>query len=247
MRIALLLPGHPRTYKQTYESLKKNLLDVYQQVDIFIWCWDELGFWTPDNSDGSVPEYGIYGSSGKVNQEDLLNLYKPKAFKIEKISDHKQKILNFQDKIIEKRYPHVRPFNNVSCWYGIYKCDLLRRKYEEENGFTYDIVVRGRFDLELTKPLTLTDRFTFPSDIWGNPNADGYDDSIFFGSGSTMKDICDLVANIEEIAKGIVRWDSHSAFKYWVDKHYPNFEYRVFGVNLINTPGGYCKTGSLPS
>lgn len=246
MSVAILLPGHPRTYKQTYASFQKHLLEIYPNADIFIWCWDDLGYWTPDNPDGTVPEFGVY-KSGKVDMQDVINLYKPKKYAIASMEEHKETINTAVQKIIEKRYPFVRPFNNVSCWYGVYQCDRLRREYEAEHNFKYDIVLRYRFDLESTKPIPFSDKFTFAADVWGEPCAQGYDDSVFFGSSETMTTICNLFENIEDIAKEIVKWDSHSAFKYWVDKHAPDFRYRKFETVVINTPGGYCKTNSLPS
>lgn len=248
MKIAVLFPGHPRTYKQTFENFKENILNVYKEytLDIFIWAWDELGYWTPSNEDGSVPQYGVYGNSGKANIPEIINLYKPKKYRFEKLEEHTENIMSYQKKIIKKKYPFVRPFNNVSCWYTIHQCDMLRREYEKENNMEYDIVLRFRFDLEITRPIILTGRFTFSTDIWGVPVPHGYDDTLFFGTGKTMETICDLILNIEEIANSIIDWDSHSAFKYWVDKNYPNFEYRGFSTKLINTPGGCCQGNSLP-
>jgi hypothetical protein len=246
MKVALLLAGHPRTYEQTFLSFQQNILNIYPNLDIFIWCWDELGYWTPNNPDGSVPEYGVYNKSGYVNKDKLLDMYKPKKYCIQSPKDHKEKIESLVDTIVEKRYPHVRPFNNMSCWYSLYNADLLRRQYEEENNFKYDVVIRWRFDIIIERPLVISDRFTIPTDIWGDPVPHGYDDVCFYGSSETMKNICDLIVNVVEVAKNNPQWDSHSAFKYWVDKHYPNFEYRKFGVTLTNTPGGYCKTESLP-
>lgn len=246
MRVAILLPGHARTYKQTFSSFQKYLLEIYPDADIFMWSWDDLGYWTPDNPDGTVPEYGVY-KSGKVDEEELVNLYKPKKYKIAKMDEHKATINTALQEVIEKRYPFVRPFNNVSCWYGVHQCDLLRRQYEAENNFQYDLVLRFRFDLELTRPFFFSDKFTFATDVWGEPCEQGYDDILFFGPSDTMTKICDLFSNIKEIAKEIVKWDSHSAFKYWVDKHTPDFNYRKFETRIVNTPGGYCKTNSLPN
>ena len=39
MKVAILLTGHSRDYNKTFDSLKKNVLDVYD-CDIYFNTWD---------------------------------------------------------------------------------------------------------------------------------------------------------------------------------------------------------------
>ena len=246
MKFAVLFPGHVRTFELNYQSHMRYFINKYgiDNVDFFVWCWDDLGFWSPDNTDGSFPPDGVYNKSGKLNKEWLENLLKPKKICVEKVEDHREIINQSALKVKEKHNTWTRVYNIVSCWYVIYQCDLLRRKYELENNFKYDIVIRSRFDIEYTKDLVFDNKFTFASDVGGNSKDDGYGDGFFYGSSDDMTTICDLYINLEEIMSRVA-FNSHTAFKYWVDKNKPGFSCRDIKYILNNTPGGYCKVESL--
>lgn len=72
MNIAIQFKGLPRSFKRTYDNLKKNIFDTLNP-DIFIHTWDLQGSERGDvKTDGSPEEY--------------INLYKPKKFQIEKLN-----------------------------------------------------------------------------------------------------------------------------------------------------------------
>jgi len=238
MKVALLLPGHYRLFEKIYDSLKKHFLDLYD-VDIFIWTWDDYGYWTPNDEHPG----GVFPTE-KINSDFIINVVKPKLYRIENLKEHTPKINEHMKFIKEKRYHFNRPFNQTSMMYSLNNCDLLRRQYENENNFKYDIIVRGRFDLELTSPLQLSSNFTICTDMWGLPREEGYSDAFFFGNNEHMTKILDILLHLEEIGSKIP-FDSHSAFRYWVDKHIGAFQYRDFGFKIWNTPGGLHKVDSL--
>jgi len=237
MKVAVLLPGHYRMFEKVYNSIKKNLIDLHD-TDIFIYTWDTYGFWTPndDHKNGVFP-------TENINSDFISNIVKPKLYKIENLEEHRDKIIEYVKLIKQKRYHFVRPFNIASMWYSLHNCDLLRRKYEKENNFKYDIIVRARLDAELTKPIELSTNFTICSDMWGEPREEGYSDAFFFGNNKQMTQILDMLLYFEEIGK--IPFDSHAAFRYWVDKHIGQFNWRDFGLNIWNTPGGIHKVDSL--
>ncbi|ECL0529988.1 capsular biosynthesis protein, partial [Campylobacter jejuni] len=84
-RVAVLFYGHARTFKQTYDSFKKNILDVNKEIDIdiFIHTWDELEHL--DLRHQYKKDLRIAGKP--LTQEDinfLKNKYKPLKIKIDK-------------------------------------------------------------------------------------------------------------------------------------------------------------------
>lgn len=82
-RLAIQFFGHLRTYKDTYESFFKhivepNLKDGWQ-IDIFIHTWDKM------SEPGHGKRYGLYDTR-QVTQDDIKDvnkIYKPKCFDID--------------------------------------------------------------------------------------------------------------------------------------------------------------------
>ena len=86
MKVALLLPGHYRLFEKVYDSLKKYVLDLYD-VDIFIWTWDEYGYWTPNDEHVG----GIFPTE-KISSDFITSVVKPKLYRIENLKEHTPKI-----------------------------------------------------------------------------------------------------------------------------------------------------------
>ena len=135
MRIAICLHGkiggeHWKSEKLEYHSLegyyeiKKNILDVYQKVDVFIHCWKD----------------------SEEKTERILNLYRPTRCKSEK-QIYFSELINKYKKHAHPRLPQL--IQNISSnWYSFYQSDLLRQEYEQENNFEYDCVIHSRFDVK---------------------------------------------------------------------------------------------------
>jgi hypothetical protein len=77
--------------------------------------------------------------------------------------------------------------------YKIYACDLLRRQYENLKGFTYDVVMRARFDCLFPMPIVIDDKFdlsviTAPSMTQPRPfpNRDWLNDKFAAGNSNIM-------------------------------------------------------------
>lgn len=68
------------------------------------------------------------------SKDSVLNLYKPKSYLIEPQRDFG---------IDRKKYM----FRAHSRWYSTKESVRLKREYESNNGFTYDCVMLGRFDV----------------------------------------------------------------------------------------------------
>lgn len=134
MRIALLLSGKFRGSYIEYNSLYKNLLSRYS-IDTFI-------------SYNYKNEEDI-----ECDKSELISLYNPKVINYEKNSDIVDKFVN--DASYYKKAIESTPYNIFNMWYGILQANNLKSKYETENGFKYDVVIKSRFDIEFLKEIQI--------------------------------------------------------------------------------------------
>ena len=149
MRVAVCFSGMPRSFKTVYESHKKFIFDVLSEqgieYDIFIHTW---------NNKVKYPKY--LSDEGTV--EELIELYKPTAFKIETYDDEKINELLNDSKVNEyhEYIDHNNDLNNIGDWiggglltnntislfYGLNESNKLRI----ESDLKHDIIIKTRFD-----------------------------------------------------------------------------------------------------
>lgn len=162
MKIAVCLSGQPRTWRQCYDTwnilfkdLKKNenLKDEDIEVDYFIHTWDfnskPYSVWTRERwgMDGFIAPPADYQTSDEIF--DYINTIKPKEFLIES----EAKSLFTKDSLDTRtqfRTNSVQwcPLSWASSQlYGIMMAGHLKKQYELENRFRYDMCVRLRPDL----------------------------------------------------------------------------------------------------
>jgi len=136
MRTALCLSGQMRTYKKCFPSLKKYILDPFKP-DIFIHTWDEIGGCTIEETKNVE----------KIDEKDIKKFYNPKKIVIEKFYDQYYAKKNdiATPEVVLKYAPRFKPA--IPLFYKIYKCNQLKREYEQKNQFIYDMVIRLRPDI----------------------------------------------------------------------------------------------------
>jgi hypothetical protein len=116
MRIALLLSGGLRNFKDTFSSFKHYILDELNP-DVYL--------------------YGVENNEGVINNtEDFIKLYNPKSFIINEKKFYTDTLKLQPNYIISSFY----------SFYNVQQCNILRLKYQEENDFKYDLVIRCRLD-----------------------------------------------------------------------------------------------------
>ena len=125
LKLALCLSGQPRSYRKSFEYIKKNLLDHYD-VDVFAHTW------RPDGV-----SLGTY--------VDIQNLYKPISF----ISEEKL-ASDINSDMCVPNASHPANFC-TSMFYSIYRSDEFRVRRETNTNRKYDFVIRSRYDLALNK------------------------------------------------------------------------------------------------
>tara|TARA_A100001201_G_scaffold25191_1_gene28380 strand:- start:155 stop:937 length:783 start_codon:yes stop_codon:yes gene_type:complete len=145
-------------YRIGYEHWKKHVFDV-NDVDVFMHSWD------------------------MKYKDGLVDLYKPKKYKIEPQIKFGAK---WTDPIGEIRKEFM-----MSRWYSAQESISLKKQYEQENNITYDMVVLSRTDWAWLTDIDFSlfeDRNLFYTPANDNfmPHNPRVDDWIFFSSSDNM-------------------------------------------------------------
>ncbi|NBP01759.1 MAG: hypothetical protein EBU90_16805 [Proteobacteria bacterium] len=212
MKIALCFSGLPRFIQQTADNIHTNLIRDYD-VDVFVHTWYDHGKLMRDCGDSLWANYTF-----QEDPTDLIkSLYNIKGIEVEPgedfFSSSPLRKFNYQP-ALKKYMPHFlnkqgeRYFINAchSMWSSIYKSNLLKTKYEQANGFMYDVVIRCRFDEILVGPV---DFFTYSmnsihvSHCCDTPNYPYVRDWFAFSNSNNMNVYCDVINNFETINKRI--------------------------------------------
>ncbi|EAH6056539.1 capsular biosynthesis protein [Campylobacter jejuni] len=148
-RVVVLFYGHARTFKQTYDSFKKNILDVNKEIDIdiFIHTWDELEHL--DLRHQYKKDLRIAGKP--LTQEDinfLKNKYKPLKIKIDKQLTFSESQINY---IKKKGFNEKSYIANYNISYSISESNRLKNMSQNK----YDLIIMTRLDIMFLKPLKL--------------------------------------------------------------------------------------------
>lgn len=191
-RIAVCFSGQPRTWRKCIESWKENLF-AHLDVDVFCHVWD---FNTQPNciSVGmNVPNLEV--QPGEI--DELLDALKPKKSLVESRKEFRA--------LSPTQFITVPSF--LSQYYGIMQAARLKKQYEIENDFQYDIVVKMRYDAYFKAPvfqeLTDANKIDYWSMYcfhygWDSTNNRGRVGDIFWYAASDTYDIiADYYMNIK--------------------------------------------------
>jgi hypothetical protein len=119
MKVAVCLNGQPRTWKRTIEHLYENLIRPFS-ADVFLHTWD----------------------TDSCETEELVSSYQPVRHLVDKdnclvVKSYERETLGWST------------YSTISGFRSLWLADCLRRSWETQNHFTYDWVVRIRFDYQL--------------------------------------------------------------------------------------------------
>ena len=213
MKIAICLSGQPRFIEKGVENFKKNILN-YENIDIFIHSWfDENNKNIEFDSSQSYLNFKV----GKQNENtlQLFNDLFPKKIKLEKPK-------NFEELSHLPDLPTAKQTKLASMFYSIYEANQLKKQYEQENNFIYDLVIKTRIDINYNEQL---DIFKIAKDINKNnifaskkyqecrmndsyPTKSEFyygslSDTWFMTSSENMNKCCDIYPNFEKIYNDI--------------------------------------------
>lgn len=197
MKVAILIPGQPR-FTYDFISFISNLKG-YKQADVFVYV-----------TNNNVP---LITNNIEYNRVDDQWATFDNSWAYEKIKSLLLTNMTIQSFEISDDYrqtfPPVRNLfqcgnsdNAFKMFYNIYKVDNLRQRFEEENNFKYDLIIRTRPDLGIFKELDLQklniqeNQIIMPEHGWhGSPAAN---DQFAIGKPDTMKVYSSLFTRIKE-------------------------------------------------
>tara|TARA_R100001082_G_scaffold111110_1_gene93427 strand:- start:614 stop:1279 length:666 start_codon:yes stop_codon:yes gene_type:complete len=179
MRSALLLPGHVRAYKQTFQNQFEKIIKP-NNCDIFI----------STSTVNTIVDGSLITPTEKNSEtleQELREFYRDliKGLSIEEEGVKSKSFLA----TVRDNHP-----DRSKQWKRLLECNQMRKKYEEEHGFKYDFVIRSRTDLLFTEKLKAS---MYPEHVNLFRHFDNkieiHDQFAF--SGSDLMDIyCDLIS-----------------------------------------------------
>lgn len=225
MRVALCISGQMRGYLKAYPSVKKNIIDVFNP-DVFIHTWDHIGMsnnlhrralphpMTHYLSKKLIndPSYFLslfthfsaqINSQSIVKETDLRKLYNPKACVVEKSppSEEYDDFFGFAvPSQMSKKQPRTMWSRNL--FYKIFKCNELKKDFEKQNNFKYDLVIRLRPDLSIGEVISpQIDKDTLYYRYRTINISYQIADQYFYADSHTMDKVCDTYNHIEDLWK----------------------------------------------
>ena len=145
MKVAVILTGHMRCWRDVLPNFKEKVIDRYNP-DIFIHTWNEEGWWIPGDKQNTK---GYFEDTPKVTHDDMLN-YNPTSVIIEDWNDYNE-LFEYRGKLYEN-FAH-RPKNILSMFYKMHAGVQLMENYISKTGEFYDLVIRMRPDMILNADL----------------------------------------------------------------------------------------------
>ena len=233
MKIAVCMSGHFRDYDQKVDSLFNNVIKSHE-CDFFIHSWTNLGFSFNGLDSEGFKKYGFNRNSPDLDQQDVINRFHPVRYKFEVYEE-------FEPDFIEeaKYYTRLNPWDPptgdrlISQKKKIYLCDLLRRDYEQQNNFRYDVVIRLRPDIAFNRSIDIAQ---YDLSSLHMPTEYGYNiasDIFCFGNSDLMTQYSDLYINLRHLYDTTgVKFNPHELLREYLQTNRINFQQHEFGLVL---------------
>jgi|688.fasta_scaffold64841_2 hypothetical protein len=215
MKVALCISGLSRTYKESFDSLHKYIIEKLNP-DIFISTWHDS------------------------NNNAFNELYKPLSFESEIYNeDTFNKFVNFMWYVYRFGF---FPKNLLPMYYKIFKANLLKINHENFIKKQYDLVIRARSDLlycndiptiEIKECLDNKNLIFCRKDTEhdsGYSDIDWCWDQFAFGSSYAMNVYSDTINNIDSCLYTILEKYRKKTLKH----HLPLANEFMFRENLYN-------------
>ncbi len=164
MRVAVCLSGQPRCYRESFPFIYKHIIEP-NNADVFFHTWF-------DKSDRYMEKIHMDRGACEANEntvEELLALYKPKDFLVEKQREFYKPNIEVNDSRLKRVMTTNKHRNwneqqtkkhiikqHLSMLYSIYKSNELKENYANHQGIVYDFVIRLRFDCIPLAPIHLS-------------------------------------------------------------------------------------------
>ena len=194
MRVALCISGQPRNVYRGFE----NILEKMEfDFEVFVHSW-----WDNKANQRTFKKILYDGREDEVSEivdnDWIGKLYG--SFNANRVLIEKQKHFDIPEVFEKRKLKFTHTFGVYSSLYSVYRCNKLKRNFELDNGFTYDWVIRTRFDFGLSEPVNIN---KFNSDIIYAPDDNnhryGFNDQFAIGSSKNMDIYSNVFSNIESI------------------------------------------------
>lgn len=146
MKVAVILTGHMRCWRDVYPNFKEKVIDRYNP-DIFIHTWNEEGWWIPGDKKN---EKGYFENTPMVKAEDLVEVFQPKGLVIEDWNDYNE-LFEMRGSLYQN-FAH-RPKNIISMFHKLNRGISMMEDYVSQTGEFYDLVIRMRPDMIFNQDL----------------------------------------------------------------------------------------------
>ena len=195
MRVAICISGQSRDVKNTIDNIK-NCWQNYDQLDFFVHTWinpDRKPFRPDTPSDFSENDIDL-----------IIDRLIPKSILVEYPKKFNKEYVDSTNWGCYHPTKNPNPSQNIqSMFYSICMANSLKKKYELENNFTYDCVIRCRFDYFFTKKYDLKtfdlNSLNTKSDCTHTEYA--INDHLALSNSKIMDKYCDVFFNLEEYYK----------------------------------------------
>ena len=184
-----------RSYQLTHPSFHtalKELKEEFDLCDIFIHTWDMQ---EPKNTTWKYPKFMKAPENFKnkiITKKDICNVYNPTKLIIEKqdIKQVKTEKKPIKDKVYTWKY----------IWYSFFKANELKKQYEAENNFKYDVVIKIRPDVQFFSNFFI-DELKLNQKIWYCQifKKRAASDIILFSSSENMDCVSDFYLFFDDI------------------------------------------------
>lgn len=218
MKIAVVFSTQLRTIENTTENLINFFGDLFTEIDFFCHTWDIS--YNSNKTSGIIrhddPTQTILEEYNKLINEphivdNFIKNFNPKKMVVEKFLDYQLRNYNSGKK-------------DFQMWYSIWAGNELKRKYEIENEFTYDIVIKVRGDLFFWNERKLKNDIDYFLSLEKNSIL-RLEDFYYLTTSKNMDLLCDYGNNEKEI---YIQYDSLP----W--GHVPYIE--SLGIELVKPP-----------
>lgn len=234
------MSGHARTYMETYEFWRDNLL-LHHDVDVFFHIWDTIG---PRQMGGGLDGQSGVLSSDPVDVNHVQQIWNPKQIWVDQYLYFHQRFLVQADRWYKTRAglglrDIDRPLANFSMYYKWYMCNEMKKRYAEQNNIQYDMVIRTRPDIGLLSPLPkrcFTNQKRTYVPIEGSWAPDEISDYMIIGTNEQLDHWCNIYNEIDDkYEKALADGDftkalyPHKLFYYHFVDH--NKPFRALNIN----------------
>lgn len=147
MKVAILLFGHLRNFRECAPSLRKYIIDPYK-ADVFIHTWDQTDHNTLTRTSTGSSRTDMVPVDDQIRKE-ISKYYSPKAISVEhQLPYEKATIIEVDGSKFSTAGPHFQ-------FYTLRKANELRKQYEKDNNIKYDCVLVTRPDVMFLSDLDI--------------------------------------------------------------------------------------------